>query len=294
MSPWARWMAPAPASRLGWLRALTGAWALAYVLWRRSGYLAIGRTDPEHWRPRGLAVLLDGPPTPDQVALLVHLAIAGLVLFTLGVAHRWLAPITALLLLVVLTLRNSWGVLLHTDNLLLLHIIVLAITPSADAVSVDARRRGGDAGVGPRWGWPVRLVCAVTACCYFLAGVAKVTASGWLGWASGQNLRNQVLYDSLHRELMGGGSISWLPLLYDLGPLLWIGGTLTIALELLAPALLAWRRTRWPALLGLFGMHWGIRLSMLIYFWYPLTGAAFVSFLPLERLDAVWARLRGR
>ncbi|MFT4975806.1 MAG: hypothetical protein ACI8S6_001699 [Myxococcota bacterium] len=285
-----RWTAPAPSERLGWLRALLGAWTVGYIVYRRAEWSRIARTDPERFDPVGVATLLSGPLSPQLHDGLVWALLVGAVLLTLGVAHRVLAPLTAALLLFVITYRNSWGVLLHTDNLLCLHALVLAAVPASRAVSVDAwwaRRRGHEtaAAEDPDAGWAVRLISLVTALTYCIAGIAKVTRDSLSSWMTGANLRDQVFYDALGRDLLSGDTFSWLPELYGATALFAPAAILTIVLELLAPLFLLSRRLAIAWALLVIGMHWGIYVLMEIRFWYPLTGAAFLSLLPLERLS---------
>ena len=91
--------------------------------------------------------------------------------------RRVLAPLHGLLLTWVLSYTNSWGMILHTDNLYLAHVLVLALSPSADALSLDARgqlQHGLQRDPHPRYGWAPRLMVAIAAATYLLAGVAKL------------------------------------------------------------------------------------------------------------------------
>ena len=53
------------------------------------------------------------------------------------------------------------------------------------------------------WMWPIALVCGVTLITYWLAGLSKVWGPAGWSWAIGDNLRNQVAYDTLNKELLG-------------------------------------------------------------------------------------------
>jgi hypothetical protein len=188
----------------------------------------------------------------------------------------------------------------HVDNLLLLHVLVLGLARSADALSLDALRRRPIAEwwrrvlaevrenptpTGERDGWhweygyPVRLLCAVTAAVYVLAGVAKVAGPLGLSWALGDGLRNQVGFDALRKELLEGESGMMAYLVFNDMPLATALGVSTLILEFGAVlALLDPRIGRVWAILA-YGMHWGIHAVMSISFWYQLTGLAFVPFL---------------
>lgn len=187
------------------------------------------------------------------------------------------------MLLSTLAYRNSWGMIFHNDNLLVLHAAILAGAPAADARSLDTRRRGAPAEASWRYGWPVRLLSATTVATYFVAGIAKVAGPlGW-GWAGGASLRSQVLADGLRKELLGDGAS---PLTHRLHDVDWLWRLLAVgslAVELGAPvALLSPRIGRlWAT--SAWGMHVGIKAIMGITFRYQLSGIAFASFLDLER-----------
>ena len=65
----------------------------------------------------------------------------------------------------VFTCQNC-GQLLHFENLLVLHVLVVGLTRSADALAWDARRNrsGHDRELEPAtaYGWPVRLAALVS------------------------------------------------------------------------------------------------------------------------------------
>jgi hypothetical protein len=199
---------------------------------------------------------------------------------------------------VVLTYVNCWGHVMHTENLVVLHLLVLAAAPAADVwawrgpVGRGGSRTGGTVpSPAGRYGWPVRLVTLVTVLTYLLAGWAKLRASGW-AWADGDVLRNQVAHDNLRKAVLGS---PWSPLggwLVGVGwvwPVLGVG---TIVLELGAPAVLVWRRLRvwWAA--AAWGFHVGVLAIMAIFFPYPLSGVAFASLFPLEQLPEQARRRR--
>jgi hypothetical protein len=218
---------------------------------------------------------------------------------------RWRAtgPALAVLALVLLTYVNCWGHVMHTEHLLVLHLVVLAAAPAADAWALPRRPRGAGptavagAPAAGRYGWPVRLVSLVTVLTYLLAGVAKLRASGW-GWAEGDVLRNQVAHDNLRKAVLGS---PWSPVGGWLVGSGWVwppAAALTLAVELGAPLVLVWRRLRpwWAG--AAWGFHVGVLVVMAIVFPYPLSGVAFASLFRLERpgasLAAAWSRARAR
>jgi hypothetical protein len=194
----------------------------------------------------------------------------------------------------VLSYRNSWSMIYHNDNALVLHALILGVTPAADALSLDAarvRRRGGRPPAGApagdwRYGWPVRLMSTVTTLTYFLAGVAKLAGPLGPHWAGGEALRAQIAVDGLRKELLGEGAAPLAYRLYDKVLLFQLIGVGSLVLELAAPACLADRRLAraWAAATLL--MHWGIFAIMRITFRYQLSGLIFASFFEIERLAA--------
>lgn len=88
----------------------------------------------------------------------------------------------AALLTWTLAYRNSWSMIFHSDNLLVLHTLALSAGRAIDAVSLDAALGSrGTPAAHPRYGWPLHLMNATTAATYLLAGVAKI--AGESSWA---------------------------------------------------------------------------------------------------------------
>jgi hypothetical protein len=295
------WFTPAPATRLAALRLLTGAFALWYLLPRYALYSRVVDASPELFEPVGLASMLSSP-MPVGVFRALLLLLYGLnLLFLLGWRQAVCGPAFGLLLLFVLCYRNSWAMIYHSDNLLVLHILILGFTRASDAWSLDAWRRGRREALRPdshsspltlhsslpplwHYGWPLRLICAVTVSTYFLAGVAKVAGPlGW-SWAGGEALRSQMAVDGLRKELLGEGASPMIFQLYDQVWLFTLLGMLTLLLELGAPLALVHRWVGRSWAVGAWLMHWGILLLMDIQFEYSLSGIVFAAFFPLERL----------
>jgi hypothetical protein len=279
-----------PAARPAVLRVLVGGYALYYLTRRYSMLLKVARTDPALFRPVGVVSVLEKPLPPGAFRRMLLATLVANGAFTLGWRHRYTGPAFAGLLLWVLTYRNSWSMIYHNDNALVLHALILGLTPSADALSLDAARA---AAPKPHWryGWPVQLMSLLTALTYFLAGVAKVAGPlGWR-WAGGESLRSQVAVDGLRKELLGADSAPLAHALYDKVLLFRVMGFGSLLLELVAPLALLHRRTArlWAA--GAFLLHWGIYFVMHIKFRYQLAGLIFASFFPLDRLVTALRKL---
>ena len=294
--------APAPAARLALLRLLVGSFATIYLLVRSPVLADFRSMSAARFEPVGLAALL-GAPLAAQLALAAWaLCVVLCALFAVGARFAISGPLAALALLWVTSYRNSWGMVFHTDNLLVLHMLALGVVPAAaDVLSVDAARRGGHrASVtdDARYGWPVKLVSALTVTTYLLAGIAKLKLSG-LDWADGEVLRSTMAHDAVRKAAVGS---IYSPLggwLVRYGWPFPVFGAFTLVVELGAPLALLGGRVAllWAALAWSF--HAGVIATMAIAFPYPLSGIALASLLPLERvspraqavLEVVCARL---
>jgi hypothetical protein len=277
----------APAERLATLRLLVGGFGLVYATARAAHFAGVGRFTPAQFQPVGIVTLLGSPLSLLTVELIVAATIAAGVAYFAGFRFRISGPLFAALLLWVTSYRSSWGMIFHTENLLVLDVLVVGLVPSADAFSLDARRRraAGEAAPGPdpRYGWPIRLLCGITVITYVIAGVTKLRGSG-VEWVSGDVLRNYVAFDNLRKIELGDAHATvgaalvmqawlWRPLAF-----------LTLVIELCAPIALAGRRAAlvWCAAAWLF--HVGVVLLMAIFFPFPVLGVAFAPFFQVERL----------
>lgn len=289
------WHAPAPARRLAMLRVLVGAYAVSYLLVRFLHIISVTEMSVRQWKPVGPIALLSGPmPTALVVPLVVLTVLLG-VAFTAGWRFRITGPAFAAAFLWITSYRNSWSMVFHTDNLMVLHAIVLAASPAADALSLDARRRGDAPDDTPHawYGWPIRLMCAVTVTTYFIAGWSKVHNAGW-GWVTSDTLQVYVAYDNLRKVELGAG-YSWLgTTLAQHGWLFPPMAAVSLAVELGAPLALLHPRIGKLWATAAWGFHVGVLVLMAIMFHYPVTGFAYAPFFRVERLHDRWRRYRER
>ncbi len=285
----AAYFAPAPAARLGTLRLLVGLFAWVYVTARFPYFLSLIGDVPDRFSPVGILTPLTSPIAPAWGVILLVATWVGAGLFTFGWWHRVVGPVFAVLLTVLLTYRSSFGMVFHTENLLVVHVWILGLTAAADAVVFRASRPPlADHG---RYGWPVRLLMAVTVASYLVAGVAKVKNGGW-AWVSGDVLMGHIAYDSLRKMQVGS---LYSPVGAYLLRFSWIFGPLAIAslvLELGAPLFLVSKRTRLLWVAGVWAFHFGVWILMFIFFPYPLTGVGLASFFSVERLRSRFVRRR--
>jgi hypothetical protein len=286
-----RWLlAPAPPTRLAALRILVAAYCTIFLLARFGSFWGSLSLPRRQWEPVGPLWFL-GEPLPVGLAQSVVLATVALgVAATLGWRWRLTGPAFALAFLVVATLRMSWGHVIHTENLAVLHLLVIGFSRSAaDVWSLDAVHRSGpDARSLPsapsyRYGLPLRLMAVILVITYVLAGWMKLR-NGGADWLTGDVLRNQIAYDNLRKELLGsphspiGGWVVQFG--WPFHPIAW----LTVVVELGAPlALLGGRiRTLWA--IAAWGFHVGILVLMAISFPYPLSGVAYACLFRPERI----------
>ena len=278
----------APASRLAALRLLLGGYALVYLVVRFPHVVGVASFSPRQFAPVGPVALLDAPM---PWALVVTIAAAGVtsgIAFVAGWRYRVSGPLFALLLLWATSYRNSWSMIFHTENLIVLHVLVLGLVPAAaDVWSIDARRgdragRPAPGDTGFRWGWPIFLLCAVTVATYFIAGYTKLDRAG-LSWVASDTLRYYVAYDNVRKIELGamhspiGAALAGWPWAFP--PL----AALSMVVEVFAPLALVHRRVGrlWAALAWSF--HVGVLVVMAIVFHYPLLGFAYAPFFAVER-----------
>lgn len=277
-----RLLPPAPPARPAFLRILNGGYTAYYLARRVTMLRAVFRTDPRLFAPVGPVRTLSRPLPPAFADALLYATLASDVAFTLGVKHRITGPTHAGLLLWTLSYRNSWSMIFHNDNNLVLHTLVLGATPSADALSVDALRAPVPYDDSWRYSAPGRAIQAVTTATYVVSGVAKVKGPlGW-SWASGQSLRSQIAVDGLRKELLGSHAAPLGTRLYPRTALFRLFATGSLLLELLAPLTLLDRRLARAWALSALSMHWGIHAVMGIRFRHQMAGLTFAAFFPLE------------
>jgi hypothetical protein len=263
------WFAPAPEGRLAALRILIGSYALVYLAVRLPEFFKVAHYDKSHFAPVGVTRILDVPLPPSLVLVIGIATCALLACLVANVQYRITAPLAALGLLWSLTYRNSWGMVFHTENLLVLHVIVLAFAPPK-----------GDAG------WPIKLMAVLTTVTYLLAGIAKLRIAG-ADWIDGELLRNQIAVDNLRKALLGDPTAPLANLFLHHPRQLLIFSAMTLVIELGAPLALLHRRVGYVWAVTAWAFHLGVVLLMNIWFPYPLLGFAFLPLVPAEKVVAL-------
>jgi hypothetical protein len=284
---------PAPAERLAVLRILVGSFAVLYLLVRLPVFLDLA-AGGDRLDPVGLLWWVTEPLPAALVSLWIVATVALGVAFTAGAGARLTGPAFALAMLLLATYRSSWGQLLWFENLMVLQLLIVGFSRSADAWSVDARLDGRSTEASATYGWPMRLAALVTVATYVLAGVAKLRIGG-LEWVWGDTLRNHIAFSAARLELFGETSSALGRTVVTHDQLLRPLAALTVAIELAAPVALigGWIRTTWVVLA--WSMHAAIAALMFVVFPFPLFLVAFACFYRLERLPEAFAgSLRGR
>ena len=285
------WWRPAwPAERLATLRIIVGLYGVVWLAGRLPHLLSYARNDAARWAPVGVRSAREAPLAPDLYRTLVALTLVLALAFAFGWRFRVSGPLFAAALLVVLTHTNSWGKILHTENVWWVHVAALAASRSAAALSLAARR-GAPVSPAPRYGWPVMLMMAAGTLPYLLAGVAKLRNSG-LAFVGGDTLRNYVAFGNVRKIELGSPASSLAPSLMDAPGFFSALAVFSLALELGAPLVLVLPRLRRPWVLSVAGFHWGVLALMAIGFPYQLSFVAFACYLEAERLWR-WGPLRG-
>lgn len=283
------WFSDAPAERLAALRIVVGLFSLGYLLPRLGMLMDISRQGHELFEPVGIVGWLENPLPPMAFLLLVLTTLLANLAFLLGWRFRLSGPLFGILLLTTLCYRNSWSMIFHNDNILVLHALILGLTPAADAWSLDSRRKapgslllGPADGSGWQYGWPVRLMGAVALAPYLLSGIAKLAGPMGLAWVSGHVMRDQIAVDTLRKIVLGTSSSDAIYTFYHQSGLFLVLGLTTMIVELGAPVAFFHHKTRWAWAILAFLMHWGILFMMDITFRYQLFGAMFACFFPVE------------
>lgn len=254
--------------RLDRVRLLIGTYLAVWALVRVPHHVDTARLDPARWDGVGPLAWLDRPPPSGLSVAAAVLLVPAAAAFAAGWRLRFTAPTAAVVALYVTAMDSSWGQIFHTENLVVIHVVLLA---------------GAALASRPDPGFVLRLLAVATATTYVLAGVAKLRVGGW-DWVVGDVLRDQVAYDNLRKAVLGA---PWSPVggwAVGHGWLFPPLAAVSLGVELGAPLAFLGRRAAvaWSALAWLF--HVGVFALMAIAFPYALSGVAFSPLLPVERL----------
>lgn len=281
------WFTPIHASRLSLIRIASGSFMLWYLLSRYDMMLKMVAGGVEMYQPVGVAAFWAEPIPVIWFHWILNIGIVLNILFIAGWKHRILGPIFALVVLWLMCYRNSWSMIYHNYNILVLHLLVIAFSSAADTLSLDSlrsHRQKLKSLEGSQYGWPIRLISAVTVITYFLSGIAKVKGELAWEWFTGAAVRSQVAVDAIRKDMLGSAATPMFEWLYEHVEVFFMMGAGTMIVELGTPLALLHRKIGmlWAALAVL--MHWGIYFIMGIEFPYHMSGLIFLSFFPVERV----------
>jgi hypothetical protein len=266
-----RWLRPSvPEERFAIVRALVTAFALAYVVVRFRYFADLSRLDAGSFAPVGIARILSSPLSPSMTWLVALATVVAGGAFLARRREAWTGPIFAAGFLWLTTYRSSWGKILHTENVVALHLIVIA----------TASRREHD---GQRAGWALSTMNLVTVASYVVAGITKLQAGG-AKWLSGEALGDWLAYDALRKIELGSVHSPVAAWLAGHSTLLNVLAIFTLVVELGAPLALISRRTRLAWALLAWSFHLGILVTMAIFFVYPLSFIPFAALFEVERV----------
>ena len=175
---------PAPAGRARPRGGLVGAWLVV----RLPHHLGLADLPDRRWYPIGVLAPFDEPPPAWLASTVIVVAIVAGVAAAAGWRPRLSVPVWAAALLLVATYVSCWGQLFHTENVLVLHAVVLAAWALATR-PVDPRL-------------VLTALVVALAATYVVAGVAKLRGSGW-AWFDGDVLQNKVAFDNVRKALFG-------------------------------------------------------------------------------------------
>ncbi|GAA4271572.1 DCC1-like thiol-disulfide oxidoreductase family protein [Aquimarina gracilis] len=281
------WFMQVPPQRLAVLRIATGLFSLWYLL-SRFDMLQKIVNNKDAFEPIGVLSWMNYPISPEIFWWITIGVIVLNVLYIIGWKFKFTGPAFAIAALVFFTYRNSWSMIYHNRNALILHVLIIGFVASADAWSWDAWRKSKKGISNPKthwqYGWPIQLICAATVGAYFLSGVAKLAGELAWEWVTGTAMRSQVAVDAIRKEMLGSEAAPLFEILFEHTWLFLGMGILTFVLELGAPIALFKRKWGmiWAVLTWM--MHWGIFFIMGISFRYQMTGLIFLAFFDVEKL----------
>jgi len=199
----------------------------------------IARWAPARWiAPEGLGWFIRHVPINGALATAAQLVVAFAALCAIaGVRARLAFLVLSLAGFYLFAIGQLAGHVWH-DNHLLWFCALLAASPCADVLAVDAARPLDTE--GPEYAAPLLAVRLLLGAIYFFPGLHKLLSSG-LAWAAADNLRFQMYWKWAEH-----GTLPRFRL--DLYPrLLHAGGLFVLAFELSFGVLVLFRRTRTAA-----------------------------------------------
>lgn len=248
--------------------------------------------DHPQWLVRAVAAILppDAVRWPDLVRWTFAITVAAGVATMIGLRTRVSAAFFALGTWFLVSHETSYGEAHHTEILISMFLLFLALSPSGRRLSVDALLRKTAPDATDQAVWPLRLTQVLLAWTYFSNAVAKL-AYGGLEWFNGYTLQQYLLSGYLQWDRPLG---LWLAQNYWLSVAFSIA---TVAFELSFPLALFVRRTRSFLLASGVIFHVVIYLAMnVVFLQHIVLYAVFVDFdrLASRIRQARWLPARDR
>ncbi|MCA9592573.1 MAG: HTTM domain-containing protein [Myxococcales bacterium] len=231
-----------PAAALALLRVVVPAMLLVAPGYREGARVAAW--DPARWSvPEGLHWFVRVLPISPAIATGAQVVVAFAALLAIaGIRARVALALMTLAAYYLYSIAQLTGFVWHDMHLLWLAAL-LAASPCADVLAVDARRPWNVE--GPEYAPPLWAARMQLAAVYFFPGLHKLLSSG-LGWALSDNLRNQMYWKWLEHGSIPSFRLDQIPWLLP------AGGLFVLAFELSFPVLVLFSRTRpWLAVAGL-------------------------------------------
>ena len=146
----------------------------------------------------------------------------------------------------LLALEQSFGYVGHTAGPIALALVVFAVSPCGDDLSVDRLIRNKLSNRALGHGWPIRLLELILVSVFVSAGLSKLINSGW-GWVAGDHM-TYLFHERLIRHPNLPRIVYWLE---DSSFAASVLGGLALCLQLATPALWAGPTCRGLILIGL-------------------------------------------
>jgi len=295
MSRWvdrwnAYWFPPTPTLHLAICRVIAVAAQLLWFFPDLEEHRNLLRKNPDFIEPqllvRAISAIIprEWLFTPDAFTVLYWVTIVAGVAALVGLFTRTSLFVFALGTWIFVAHLFSYGDRHHTEALFCIFLMLLALAPSGERLSVDAairRRRplpndaGGPSDTSDMAIWPLKVVHVLIAATYFSAGMSKLLHSG-TRWLNGYTLQGHTFGDALERGHPAG---IWLAQQHELAVAL---SFFTILLEVFFFVSLFLPRLAPLFFLGALGFQIGlyvsagydffqhmVLLTLLLFFLYP-------------------------
>jgi hypothetical protein len=214
---------------------------------------------PEAMRVPARGMLFAWPASIVTTKIAFAILLLGCIFGLVGLKTRLSLIAAALASFYLLGVAQLTGNVLHNHH----HVwflAILAASPCGDALSIDARDRGGDAKEpSVEYGVPIFFARALIAVIFFFPGYWKLRESG-LEWIFSDNLRNQMWWKWAQYDWVPSLRIDHYPRAIRAMALF------AVLFELTFPLLVLIRRTRKYAVIAALVFHGSIEALMRIPF----------------------------